>query len=190
MKTIKIRGGKIIIMLCQICNKKEATIILTKVTEEQKTVIQLCQDCASMFNDKLSIFPLPEFNINDLLTGLLKAIDLYSKEEGVITIKELKCGNCYLTYDEFRQSGELGCSVCYHDFREQLIPLLRRLHGNSEHVGKIPQRAKGKLNKIRKIKQLRKELQEVVLKEEYEKAAKIRDEILKLEGALKKRNAK
>jgi protein arginine kinase activator len=183
-------GGKIIIMLCQICKKKEATIILTKVTEGQKTVIQLCKDCAYMFNDKLSIFPLPEFNINDLLTGLLKAIDLYSKEEGVITIKELKCGNCHLTYDEFRQSGKLGCSVCYHDFREQLIPLLRRLHGNSEHVGKIPQRAKGKLNKIRKIKQLRKELQEVVLKEEYEKAAKIRDEILKLEGALKKRNAK
>jgi len=33
-------------------------------------------------------------------------------------------------------------------------------------------------------------LQELVLKEEYEKAAKTRDEILKLEGVLKKKNAK
>jgi len=64
------------------------------------------------------------------------------------------------------------------------------LHGNSEHVGKIPRQSKGKLNKIRKINQLRKELQELVLKEEYEKAAKTRDEILKLEGVLKKKNAK
>ncbi|GAJ22179.1 unnamed protein product, partial [marine sediment metagenome] len=89
-----------------------------------------------------------------------------------------------------RKYGKLGCSVCYHDFREQLTPLLRRLHGNSEHVGKIPRQSRGKLNKIRKIKQLKKELQELVFKEEYERAAKTRDEILKLEGVLKKKNAR
>ncbi len=177
-------------MLCQICKKKEATITFTKIVGVQKTEIHLCKDCAPFFSDKFSIFPLPQFDINDLLAGLLNAIDLYHKEEGIIAGKEVKCSNCQLTYDEFKRSGKLGCSVCYRDFREQLTPLLRRLHGNSEHVGKIPQHSKSKLNKIRKIKQLRKELQELVLEEEYEKAAKIRDEILKLEGALKKKNAK
>lgn len=173
-------------MLCQICKKKEATITITKVVGEQKTEFHLCKDCAAVFSDKISIFPLPQFNINDLLAGLLKAIDLYNKEEGIVPAKEIKCKNCGLTYEEFKQSGKLGCSVCYHDFRDQLTPLLRRLYGSSEHVGKIPRRARGKLNKIKKIKQLRKELREVVIKEEYEKAAKIRDEILKLEGVLKK----
>jgi len=177
-------------MLCQICKKKEATITFTKIAGVQKTEIHLCKDCAPFFSDKFSIFPLPQFDINDLLAGLLNAIDLYHKEEGIIAGKEVKCCNCQLTYGEFKRSGKLGCSVCYRDFREQLTPLLRRLHGNSEHVGKIPQHSKSKLNKIRKIKQLRKELQELVLEEEYEKAAKIRDEILKLEGALKKKNAK
>jgi len=177
-------------MLCQICKKKEASITFTKIVGGQKTEIHLCKDCASTFSDKFSIFPLPQFDINDLLAGLLNAIDLYHKEEGAIPGKGVECSNCHLTYDEFKQSGKLGCSVCYHDFREQLIPLLRRLHGNSEHVGKIPRQSKGKLNKIRKIKQLRKELQELVLKEEYENAAKTRDEILKLEGVLKKKNAK
>ncbi|TFG89938.1 MAG: hypothetical protein E4G71_06045 [Candidatus Atribacteria bacterium] len=177
-------------MLCQICKKKEVTITFTKIVGVQKTEIHLCKDCAPFFSDKFSIFPLPQFDINDLLAGLLNAIDLYHKEEGIIAGKEVKCSNCQLTYDEFKRSGKLGCSVCYRDFREQLTPLLRRLHGNSEHVGKIPQHSKSKLNKIRKIKQLRKELQELVLEEEYEKAAKIRDEILKLEGALKKKNAK
>ncbi len=177
-------------MLCQVCKKNEATINFTKIVGGQKTEIHLCKDCAPFFSDKLSIFPIPHFDINDLLTGLLNAIDLYRKEEGINVGKEVKCSNCLLTYEEFKQSGKLGCSVCYHDFREQLTPLLRRLHGNSEHVGKIPQHSKGKLNKIGKIKQLKKKLQESILKEEYEKAAKTRDEILKLEGVFKKKNAK
>ncbi len=177
-------------MLCQICKKKEATITFTKIVGGQKTEIHLCEDCAPAFSDKFSIFPLPQFDISDLLAGLLNAIDLYHKEEGVIPGKEIECSNCHLAYNEFKQSGKLGCSVCYHDFSELLTPLLRRLHGNSEHVGKIPRQSKGKLNKIEKIKQLKKELQELILKEEYEKAAKTRDEILKLEGVLKKKNAK
>lgn len=177
-------------MLCQICRKKEATITLTKIVGSQKTEIRLCKDCAPVFSDKFPLFPLPQFDINDLLAGLLNAIDLYHKEEGVIPGKKIECSNCHLTYNEFKRSGKLGCSVCYHDFREQLTPLLRRLHGNSEHTGKMPRQLEGKFNKISKIKQLKKELQELILKEEYEKAANTRDKILKLEGVLKKKNAK
>jgi len=177
-------------MLCQICKKKEATKTFTKIVGGQKTEINLCKDCAALFSDKFTVFPLPQFDINDLLAGLLNAIDLYHKEEGIIADKEIKCSNCQLTYNEFKRSGKLGCSVCYHDFRVQLTPLLRRLHGNSEHIGKTPRHSRGKLNKIKKIKQLRKELQEMVLKEEYEKAAKTRDEILKLEGVIREKNAK
>ena len=177
-------------MLCQICKKKEVAITLTKIVEEQKTEIHLCKDCAAAFSDKFSIFPLPQFDINDLLADLLNAIDLYHKEEGIVLDKEIECSNCHLTYNDFRKSGKLGCSVCYQDFRDQLTPLLRRLHGNSEHLGKIPQQSKGKSNKIKKIKQLKKELQELILKEEYEQAANTRDEILKLEGVLKKKNEK
>jgi len=177
-------------MLCQICNKKEATETFTKIVGGQKTEIHLCKGCALLFIDKFSVSPLPQFDINDLLAGLLNAIDLYHKEEGIIADKEIKCSNCQLTYHEFKRSGKLGCSMCYHDFRVQLTPLLRRLHGNSEHVGKIPRHSRSKLNKVKKIKQLRKELQKIVLKEEYEKAAKMRDEIMNLEGVLKIKNAK
>lgn len=176
----------LVIMLCQFCKKREATIIITQVVGGEKTEFHLCKDCAAIFGDKLSIFSFPQFSFDNLLSGLLKAIDIYGKEEGITPTREIKCNNCGLTYNDFTQSGKLGCSMCYHDFREQLTPLLRRLHGNSEHVGKIPRQAKSKLEKIKKIKRLRKELQEAVIKEDYEKAAKLRDEILKLEGVLKK----
>jgi protein arginine kinase activator len=77
-------------MLCQICKKKEATITFTKIVGGQKTEIHLCKDCASTFSDKFSIFPLPQFDINDLLAGLLNAMDLYHKEEGVIPDRNYK----------------------------------------------------------------------------------------------------
>ncbi len=177
-------------MLCQVCKKKESTIIITQVVGGEKTELHLCKDCAALFGDKLSIVSFSQFNLDDLLSGLLKAFDLYGKEEGMVQSKDLKCSNCSLTYQDFIQTGKLGCSLCYRDFRRQLIPLLRRLHGNSEHIGKIPHQAKNKLDKINQIKKLRKELQEVVIKEDYERAARIRDEILKLEGVLKKNNAR
>ncbi|GAB4116052.1 MAG: UvrB/UvrC motif-containing protein [Candidatus Caldatribacteriota bacterium] len=177
-------------MLCQICKKKEATIMITQVIGGEKTELHLCKDCATLFGDKFSIISFPQFNLDDLLSGLLKAFDLYSQEEGRMAAQEIKCSNCGLTYQDFMQTGKLGCSICYQDFRGQLLPLLRRLHGNSEHIGKVPLQAKNKLDKINQIKRLRKELQEVVIREDYERAAQIRDEILKLEGVTKKKDAR
>ena len=172
-------------MLCQICKKKEATIILYRTINGKKTEIHICEDCAALFTNKLSALALPQFNLNDLLIGLLSAIDFYGTEEDVFIAKELKCHNCNLTYEEFRQSGKLGCSKCYNYFREKLKPLFLKLHGNDRHTGKIPHRTKGKLVQIKKVAQLKKELKEAVLKEEYEKAAKIRDRIIKHERATK-----
>lgn len=176
-------------MLCQICKKKEATIILYKIVNGKRTEIHICEDCAALFTNKLSVLALPQFNLNNLLIGLLSAIDFYGKDEDVFITKELKCHNCNLTYEEFKQSGKLGCSKCYYHFREKLKPLLIKLHGCDQHTGKIPRRAKGKLFQIKKIAQLKKELKEAVLKEKYEEAAKIRDEIIKHERAKKQEDA-
>ncbi len=177
-------------MLCQFCKKKEATVTITQIANGEKTELCLCHDCAGIFGDKLSIISFPQFNLENVLSGLLKAMDIHSREKGAVPIPEIKCSNCGLTYNDFTQTGKLGCSICYHDFSEQLTPLLRRLHGKSEHIGKVPPQKKEKLDKVNKIKQLKKELEEAVIKEDYEKAAKIRDEILKLEGVLKEKNAK
>jgi len=137
-------------MLCQICKKREATVTITRIINGEKTEIYLCKQCAAAYSDKFSIFSPPQFSLDNLLSGLLEAINLYDKEERIDSNQEIKCTNCNLTYEEFKRTGKLGCSICYHDFKEQLSPLLRRLHGNSEHVGKIPHRAEGKLSKIKK----------------------------------------
>lgn len=123
-------------MLCQICKKKKAGIIFYRIINGKKTEINICEECAALFTNKLSSLTLPQFNINDLLIGLLIAIDFYEKDEDVFINKELKCANYHLTYEEFRQAGKLGCSQCYRYFKNRLKPLLIKFHGNYNITGK------------------------------------------------------
>ena len=172
-------------MLCQICKKRKAGIIFYRIINGKKTEIHICEECVALFTNKLPSLTLSQFNINDLLIGLLSAIDFYGKDEDVIINKELKCANCSLTYEEFRQTGKLGCSQCYQYFKNKLKPLLTKLHGNYHHNGKISHSNKGMMNKLSEVFRLKKELNEAVCREEYEKAAKIRDKIIRYERSKK-----
>ena len=175
-------------MLCQICNKRKAGIIFYRIINGKKTKINICEECAALFTNKLSSLTLPQFNINDLLIGLLSAIDFYGKDEDILINKELKCANCHLTYEEFRQTGKLGCGQCYSYFKNRLKPLLIKLHGNYHHNGKIPHKIKNMMNRLSEVSRLKKELNVAVYREEYEKAAKIRDKIIQYERPKKPTN--
>ena len=70
-----------------------------------------------------------------------------------------------------------------HTPADQLRPLLRRIHGDTRHRGKSPTRGGAAESGTRQIQRLHDELQRAVEREEFEKAAGIRDEIKRLEGA-------
>ena len=91
------------------------------------------------------------------------------------------CPVCRLTLEDFRQINQFGCSECYTTFRSEIEPLLRRLHGSSSHEGKIPARSYADLSVERQIKLLREKLQQMISVENYEEAARIRDQIRALE---------
>jgi protein arginine kinase activator len=89
-----------------------------------------------------------------------------------------------MTYTQFGEIGRLGCGQCYQAFAGQLWPLLRRVHGNSRHTGKVPVRAGGTLGFKREIERLRQELHDAIGTEAYERAAVLRDRIHALEGKM------
>ncbi len=66
-------------------------------------------------------------------------------------------------------------------FSQQLEPVLRRIHGGTVHAGKIPARQAGPLKVRRELEGLRQELKEAIGKEDYERAAVLRDRIRLLE---------
>lgn len=105
-------------------------------------------------------------------------------------VKKLQC-KCGWTSENLRKTGRLGCQECYKLFREYLDPIIKNMHKDSIHVGKKPPvkgKKGGRANQeqaeaqkiMYKLLELQKKLDALVQREEYEEAAKVRDEIIKL----------
>ncbi|MFH1772249.1 MAG: excinuclease ABC subunit B [Candidatus Omnitrophota bacterium] len=156
-------------MLCDICHNNIATIHLTEIANDNIVEMHICQSCAK---DKAKEIKA-QLNISDLISGLV-ASDEFQKERP----EGLKCTYCGLNYSEFKKKGRLGCANCYKVFSKRLTPLFKKIHGSVRHTGKAPfLKAKGQ--GAERIDILRNRLKRAIQFEEYEEAARLRDEIRK-----------
>jgi protein arginine kinase activator len=159
-------------MLCQLCQKNESAIELTEIINDETIQLHLCEQCAY----KKGIEMEQHFSIADLLAGMG---DL---AEGVQTREAAaKCPACGMTWYDFGKIGRLGCGECYKAFRQNLLPLLKRIHGSTRHTGKVKAGRICATAKKPGPQELRQKLQRAVEAEEFEEAAKIRDKIRELE---------
>jgi protein arginine kinase activator len=96
-----------------------------------------------------------------------------------------KCPECGITFEDFRTRGRFGCPKDYEVFRESLGPLLEKIHGSQKHTGRLP-RGRAAIDPASgdRLLRLRRELQAAVGNENYEEAARLRDEIRKAEHAV------
>jgi len=159
-------------MLCQRCKKQQATVHLTEIAHNEKRERHLCEDCAR----EEGVAIKAQINLQDVLSGMLEAHQNAGKEAG------LACPDCGMTYGEFRSQGRLGCPNDYEAFAEPLHELLEKVHGGTEHLGKVPKRAGADQQAGRELMQLRRRLQEAVDREQYEEAARLRDLIQEKEA--------
>lgn len=172
-------------MICQECNERPATFHFTKVVNGEKTEVHVCEYCAKEKGDMM--FSNSGFSVNNLLSGLLNIDSTLANKSHTLFHNHnvLQCNQCKMTYSQFTKIGRFGCSNCYKTFKEQLNPLLRRVHsGNTAHAGKVPKRIGGTAHLRKKVAQLKEQLRELISLEEFEKAAEIRDEIRYLEAKL------
>jgi protein arginine kinase activator len=174
-------------MLCDNCKKNNASVHITKFVNGLKQETNLCDNCAHELNG-LNLAEVSNmgfgntFTVQDLLGGIIDYVNQSSKNNinHVATCK--KCG---MTYIEFRKTGLMGCSECYDSFKTSLIPLIKRVQGNIEHVGKIPKKTGKEIIERKQILSLKEKLNRAILAEEYEKAAMIRDQIRELQSVSK-----
>ncbi len=160
-------------MLCNICGKNEATVHLTEIINDQITKLHLCEECAIKKGSEME----DHFGLADLLAGLADFGTQIEKGEELA----IKCKNCNMTYRDFKKTGRLGCSECYTSFKKNLDPLLKRIHGSSQHLGKVPAMLPKTVKSELDIEELKKKLRVAIEKEEFEEAAKLRDLIKELE---------
>lgn len=164
-------------MICQECEQRQSTLHFTKIINGEKTEFHICEVCASEKGEIITGMP-NSFSIHNLISGLL---DYEPTSPKGAKIASLRCEQCGLSYAQFGKMGRFGCSHCHKFFSDRLEPLLRRVHGSTEHVGKIPRRTGSELKNKREIEGLKRQLQKHIEQEEFEKAVVIRDQIRKLE---------
>lgn len=168
-------------MYCQRCQKRPATVHITKVVNQQKTEEHLCESCAQEHSDIGLSFSSNFPPIQQLFFSLLNQPDLISGKVSVSPGAAKKCLQCETSYAQFSQEGKFGCSECYEGFGEQLEHLLRRIHGNARHYGKVPRRGGKAISEKRQLEELRAELKMAIKQEEFERAAMLRDQIREME---------
>jgi protein arginine kinase activator len=178
---------------CMSCNENPATVKITKVVKGTAEELWLCQQCAaqeSPYQKKMAAMSLDQ-----ILAGILGA----QKDEAATKPSnvELSCSFCGLPFESYRSTLLLGCSECYESFERYLISDLRKFHGSTEYKGRRPEGAAEQVAvpvpaPAPKLappsppppcdpQELRRRLREAVDAEDYELAAKIRDEIRQLE---------
>ncbi len=156
---------------CMICKDKDATVHFAEITNGQIKKMHLCEECAAQKGIGVNI----SFSVADLIAGL--SPDTPAVDE------TLRCAGCGLELAEFRNSGRLGCSRCYESFSDMLMHIIESVHKNTVHTGKLPPNVElqqEEENAKERIHAFQGQLQQAIEKEDFERAAKLRDTIKKL----------
>lgn len=164
-------------LVCDNCGSTEAVVHLTQIVNNQMSTHRLCEKCAA--EKGLEATPEP---VNFPLTDFLAQMGSDSMSSGPASSEA--CPFCGLTFADFRETGRLGCPQCYETYSVHLQKLLRRVHGGTQHVGKVylpPDPTSS--DRERRLDALKRRLQRAVDSEDFERAAELRDEIRSLEPA-------
>lgn len=176
-------------MKCQKCGMREATTHIKTVKNGEYAQYELCSQCAKEMG-YTNIFSDMENEFSNFL-GSFFGNALPARTQAT------RCENCGSTYNEIAKSGHVGCVECYDTFWEQLMPSIRRMHGNTTHCGKTPHSLEytkseenitnasetESVNDVNsQIALLKQSLDKAIKEQNFEEAAKLRDKIRELEG--------
>jgi len=161
-------------MKCEICGARKAVIHIQQVIGKERVDLHLCEECAlergiSGEGERV------ELSISGMLNGLLDIGDLKER-------KNATCPQCGSTWQSIQKREKLGCAECYSTFNREIHFLLEKMGAQSTHRGKLPKGLKTYKRYLVDVVKLKEGLKEALKREDYEKAARIRDRIRELEN--------
>lgn len=194
-------------MLCQNCGKNEVNFRYTQIVNGVKKEMALCDKCSKELGLDNMGFSMP-ISFSNFFSDFFH--DAESFLPSFTKTNLLECDNCKTSFEDFADTGEFGCGDCYIIFADRISPVLKKLHGSDQYIGRqyreaideladnksrfeANQKQKNKVEKqeskedkertkqARELEKLQKDLQKAIKEERYEDAAKIRDEIKKME---------
>ncbi len=161
-------------MLCEKCGKNTATTHIKTVINGKVTEMSLCGYCSA----KEGYTDFHKGSLSALLSSMLA-----TGVQNAGKIQSGRCSFCGATFAQIAESGKVGCANCYKDFKNELLPYFKRIHGSVQHSGKNPISVKLATTSAKPtIQELKIRLAELVALEKFEEAAVLRDKIKEEEG--------
>ncbi len=163
-------------MHCDYCGEQDATVHLAQLLNGEMKNLHLCKDCAG----KSGINVDEPVSLSDLL---LKAGQAPGAEEA--GKKDIRCPQCHMRMSDFRKTSRLGCPACYDAFAAELAGLLLGLHKSHYHAGKAPSGTRLSHAIHEQAEAVSGRLKTAIAAEQFEEAARLRDELKQLQGELR-----
>lgn len=180
-------------MKCEKCGKNEATMYYKETVNGVTRELHLCPACAQSENlggafenafESMNHFWSDPFH--SFFGGGFDSLwnDMLGAPTATMLGTERKCPGCGMTESELRQSGRVGCPQCYTTFADILTPYVQKIHGATRHIS-TPPTPPAQTPTADPLQALREQLKTAVQNEDYEQAARLRDEIRKKEDEQK-----
>ena len=123
-------------MLCDNCGKREANVRYSENINGKVRELNLCEECSQKLGIGHMDFSMPM----DFSNFFGDFMEEFAKPEWMPLLNEVKtltCDNCGYTFDDIVNTGKLGCGNCYDVFEAKLDPIIKRIQGANQHVGRI-----------------------------------------------------
>ena len=177
-------------MTCQRCGQRDATVHLVEMIDGQRQSQWLCEVCAGFASENGEMNPgsrrdgSPGSDSGDEEDYTLASFlgQVFEPQQDQPHQDPPACSTCGYTLEQFRKSNRLGCPRCYESFRGPLLSILSHMHRHVSHLGKVPRRTDGRVDRRGTLRRTRVALEKAIAAENFEKAARLRDEILRLES--------
>lgn len=161
-------------MLCDSCRERDAVVHLTTIENNAVHQLHLCERCAAERGVETTV-AAPKHPLGEFLQAVHEQVATGSADA-------IRCSFCNTTMADFRATGRWGCARCYSNFEAGIRELLRRVHGNSRHMGRVYHPPMNEtMERAAVLGELKDRLRRAIDSEQFELAADLRDRIRVLE---------
>ena len=185
-------------VLCEDCGQNEAVCTVAVMMGKQVLHRKLCQAC--MAKTSMSI---ASGNVAQVLGALMAAarnaaLNAAQQQEPEAAqeaanapeepelpqtgAKSLTCPDCGMTLEAYSKTKRLGCPTCCTTFRSVLTEIFRRDCPGAIHVGRRPIADEEAQSVRARREALQREMAGAVAREDFEAAARCRDELRRIDA--------
>ena len=168
-------------MKCQKCDR-EATFNVAILTGPEPKELHFCDEHAQEYLSQPAVQGSAAGSLASLLAhGVAKKMSVSKAAAELQELDQQTCPICGISFHDIRHWGYLGCPHDYDFFDKQIDAFALNLHGERRHTGKTPVRLPGNIAERMLLIKFRRDLDDAVQYEDYERASKLRDKIREIE---------